>query len=442
MEISLAAQQQQQQKLQITPQMRQSMEILHMSALELNDYIKQQSVDNPFIELHPAKEMPISRYAGSAQPDWWQNLDLSGQSTLESVLLEQLAYMELDRAALALCSWIIGNLDDKGYLLQSKEEISVVKGIPLAQVCDAVSIVQSLEPYGVGASTLAECLILQLRQQQESDLLVYSLVQHDLVSIAQGKLKQLADKYETELADIKAAIATISSLNPRPGALYSREKPQYIIPDLQLRQLEGKYEVVLEQASLPHITLNHSYHSMLEQNASKDVHRYLTQHWQAAKRLTDSIERRKMTLLRTAGVMFEMQAAFCQKGISLIQPMTMKQVAEALRMHESTVSRAINHKYIRTPWGLYELKYFFTSSIHHTDGSMVSAIYMKERMRVFITSEKPDAPLSDQQIVSLLAGEGLLISRRTVTKYREQMNIMSSMGRKNSLKQQKEVLYN
>ncbi|OBZ10243.1 RNA polymerase factor sigma-54 [Bacillus sp. FJAT-26390] len=432
MEISLAAQQQ--QKLQLTPQMRQSMEILHMSALELNEYIKQQAVDNPFIELQPAKETPLSHYAGGAQPDWWQNVDLSGDATLESVLLEQLACMKLDRTALSLCSWIIGNLDDKGYLLHSKEELSAMKGIPLAQVCDAVSLIQSLEPYGVGASTLAECLVLQLRQQQESSLLVYSLVQHDLVSIGQGKLKQLADKYETELADIKAAITVISTLNPKPGALYSREKPQYIMPDLALRQLEGKYEVILERSSLPTITLNHSYLSMLEQNPSKDVHRYLTGHWQAAKGLTDSIERRKATLLRTAGVMFEMQAEFCRNGILHIRPMTMKQVAEALRIHESTVSRAISHKYIRTPWGLYELKYFFASSIHHADGSMVSAIYMKERIRALIAAEKRESPLSDQRIVALLAGEGLLISRRTVTKYREQMNIMSSAWRKRSLK--------
>jgi RNA polymerase sigma-54 factor len=436
MEISLAAIQQQQQKLQLTPQMRQSMEILQMSSLDLNEFLKQQALDNPFIELQPAKEVSFNRHIGSTNPDWWLNVEHSSETTLESVLLEQLAYLKLDRTTMALCKWIIGNLDDKGYLLYSKEEIASLKGTSITQVSDAVGIIQSFEPHGVGASTLAECLILQLQQQQESESLVINLVLHDLPNIAQGKLRQLAEKYETELSDIKASIAKISLLDPRPGALYGREKPQYIIPDLHLRQWEGKYEVYLDQSFLPHITINPSYLSIMEQNASKDVQRYLKKNWKAARELTSSIERRKVTLLKTAAVIFELQAEFCRKGVSHIRPMTMKQVADALHMHESTVSRAIHHKYIRTAWGLHELKYFFASSIKHADGTMVSAIYMKERIREHIAAEKTDSPLSDQQIASLLASEGLLISRRTVTKYREQMNVRSSTGRKQSLKRQ------
>ncbi|WP_169084130.1 RNA polymerase factor sigma-54 [Paenibacillus sp. PL91] len=431
MDISLAAQQQ--QKLQLTPQMRQSMEILQMSSLELNEFMKQQATDNPFIELQPSKEVSMNRHVGSTNPDWWLNVEHASETTLESVLLEQLAYMKLDRAVLSLCRWMIGNLDDKGYLLHSKEEIAALKGASYKQVSDAVGIIQSFEPHGVGASTLAECLILQLRQQQESDSLVINLIQHDLLTIAQGKLRQLAENYGTELSDIQAAIEKISSLHPRPGALYGREKPQYIIPDLQLRQVDGKFEVFLDPSTLPHITINPSYLSIMEQNVSKDVHRYLKKNWQAARELMGSIERRKVTLLKAAAVIFELQAAFCRKGVSHIRPMTMKQVADDLHMHESTVSRAINHKYIRTPWGLYALKYFFVSSIKHADGTMVSAIYMKERIREYIAAEKPDSPLSDQQIASLLTSEGLLISRRTVTKYREQMNVRSSTVRKQSL---------
>ncbi|UKS25959.1 RNA polymerase factor sigma-54 [Paenibacillus sp. HWE-109] len=428
MEILLSAEQE--QKLLLTPQMRQSMEILHMSSLDLNEFIKQQAMDNPFVELQPAKDIPAMRRASSSEQDWWLNVDLASEATLESVLLEQLTYMKLDRAVLALCKWIIGNLDDKGYLLHSIEEISAFMGASLSQVREAVGVVQSLEPYGVGASTLAECLILQLRQELERDPLVCSLVQHDLLSIAEGRFRQLAEKYETDLAEIKAAIQKISSLNPKPGALYSRGKTPYIMPDLQLKQVEGKYEVFIESGYLPAITLSGSYFSMMEQIASRDVHRYLKRNWLAAKGLIDSIERRKVTLLKVAGVIFQLQAGFCEKGSSSIRPMSMKQVAEALGVHESTISRTVNHKYIRTPWGLFELKHFFSSSIKQADGTTVSAIYIKERIREWISSEKPDSPLSDQQITSLLTSDGLLISRRTVTKYREQMNLQPSIRRR------------
>ncbi|MFC5653445.1 RNA polymerase factor sigma-54 [Paenibacillus solisilvae] len=429
MEIALAALQE--SKLQLTPQMRQSMEILHMSALDLNEYMKQQAMENPFIELQPVKEIPAIRFASSSKQDWWLNVSLPGEATLESVLLEQITYMKLDPAVLVLCKWIIGNLDEKGYLFYSKEEISSLNGASLKQVSEAVDVIQGLEPHGVGASTLAECLLLQLRQRQEVNSLIFNLVQHDLLSIAEGKHRQLAEKYETELSEIKTAIEKISSLNPRPGALYSWEKPQYILPDLQLKQAAGEYEVSLDNRFLPAISLNRSYLSLMEQHASKDIHRYLKNNWQAAQDLSDSIERRKATLLKVATVIFEVQAEFCRNGSSHIRPMTMKQIAEALHVHESTVSRAVSQKYIRTPWGLFELKHFFSSSIKHADGTTVSAIYMKERIREYISAEQPATPLSDQQIAALLTSEGLLISRRTVTKYREQLNLKSSARRKN-----------
>ncbi|WP_158602305.1 RNA polymerase factor sigma-54 [Cohnella endophytica] len=432
MEISQTALQE--QKLLLTSQMRQSMEILHMSSLDLNEFIQQQSLDNPFIELQHANDIPSTRHAGGSEQDWWLNADLSSEATLESVLLEQVTYMKLSPDVLILCKWIIGNLDEKGYLLHSIDEISALKGASLRQVSEAVSVIQGLEPYGVGASTLAECLLLQLQhqeQEQEDDQLVMSLVRDDLLSIAEGRLRQLAEKYGTEVANIKAAIVKISSLNPKPGALYVREKPQYILPDLQLIEVAGKYELSLESGGLPAITINDSYMSLMEQKASKDVHRYLKKNWQAAKELMDSIERRKATLLKTAGAIFELQAEFCKKGSSSIRPMSMKQIAETLQVHESTISRTVNHKYIRTPWGLFELKHFFSSSIKHADGTTVSAIYIKERVRECILTEEEASPLSDQQIALQLNSEGILISRRTVTKYREQMNLQSSTRRKN-----------
>ncbi|WP_054027518.1 RNA polymerase factor sigma-54 [Bacillus sp. FJAT-28004] len=428
MELSLNGKQE--QKLLLTPQMRQSMEVLQMSVWDLSELIKQQSMDNPFIELKPAKDFSGLHQASSTGLDWWLDVDHPNEPALESVLIEQLTYMKLDHTVLVVCRWIIGNLDEKGYLLYDKDEISTLTGTSLRHVDEAVGVIQGLEPYGVGASTLTECLILQLRHLHNSDPLVVKLVQHDLLRIAEGKLRLLAEKYETEVAVINAAIAKIKSLNPKPGALYSREKPQYIMPDLKLMHIAGEYKVFLVNSFLPEITLNDSYMNLMKQNVSRDIQLYLKKNWHAAKGIIDSIERRKATLLKVSSVIFELQAEFCVKGSVHIRPMTMKQIAEVLQVHESTISRAISHKYIRTPWGLFELKHFFSSSIKHADGTTISSVYTKDRIREYISAEKQASPLSDQQIASLLQSEGLLISRRTVTKYREQMNLQSSKRRK------------
>ncbi|MBP1963862.1 RNA polymerase factor sigma-54 [Paenibacillus aceris] len=428
MEMSLTAQQD--QKMLLTPHMRQSMEILQMSSLDLHEWVKQQMNDNPFIELRRTKERPAIRQTCGTKQEWWLNADHTRGETLETVLLEQLACMTLDSFERALCKWMIGNLDERGYLLYSKNEISALRGVSIRQVGKAVTVLQSLEPHGVGAATLAECLLLQLHQQKEVNALVISLVQQDLPSIAEGKLHQLAEKYGTDLSVIKAALAQIRALNPKPGASYSREQPQYVMPDLRLKLVEGKCEVSLENNSLPDITLNAFYLQLMEQKAAKDVHRFLKLNWQAANGLMDSIERRKMTLLKTATLIFELQADFCLKGNAYIRPMTMKQVADTLQVHESTVSRTVSHKFIQTPWGMFELKHFFSSAIKHADGTSVSAFYMKERIREAIMTEHRASPFSDQQLAELLILEGLLISRRTVTKYREQMGLPPAVKRK------------
>ncbi|MCY9657773.1 RNA polymerase factor sigma-54 [Paenibacillus chondroitinus] len=429
MEISIGALQD--HRMQLTPHMRQSMEILHMSSLDLHELVKQQANENPFIELKHRN--PASRNISGSNPDWRLNVDPSATPTLESVLLEQIACMNLDSRLKSLCKWIIGNLDAKGYLPYTRDEISAIQGSTLEQVRQAVQIIQCLEPYGVGASTLAECLLLQLQQMKGIDPLAADLIQQDLPDIAAGRIHQLAVKYDTEPSRIQAAIKQIKVLNPKPGAMYSREQPQYVIPDLTLKLMEGTYTVFLENAAIPGITLSDSYLRLMEEKASQDVYRYLKQQWQAAKGLMDSIERRKATLLQTASLMFELQADFCAKGTAHIGPMTMKQVAEALQVHESTVSRTVSRKYVQTPWGIFELKYFFSSSMKQIDGTSVSSFYMKEKLREAIAGEDRNRPYSDQQLSELLISKGFVISRRTVAKYREQMNLPPALKRRSNV---------
>lgn len=431
MEISLTALQD--YKMLLTPHMRQSMEILHMSSLDLHELVKQQANENPFIELTYRKESRASCGASSSNNDWWHNVDHSTSTTLESVLIEQIACMNLDSKLKILCKWIIGNLDAKGYLPYTRDEISTIQGSSLEHVSEAIRIIQSLEPYGVGASNLAECLLLQLQHMQGIEPLVRSLIQQDLHDIAKGKLHQLAAKYGIELSCIQAAIEQIKALNPKPGAIYSREQPEYVIPDLRLKQVEGKYTVSLENAALPGITLSDSYLRLMEQKVSQDAYRFLKQQWHAAKGLMDNIERRKVTLLQTACLMFELQADFCAKGTAHIGPMTMKQVATVLQVHESTVSRTVSRKYIQTPWGMFELKYFFSSSIKQADGASVSSFFMKEKIREAIAEENRDHPFSDQQLAELLISNGLIISRRTVAKYRDQMHLPPAAKRRSNV---------
>ncbi|WP_141334557.1 RNA polymerase factor sigma-54 [Paenibacillus sp. tmac-D7] len=432
MELALTSAQH--QKLSITPQLRQSMEILHMSSLDLSEYIREHTADNPFIEInadpYKAKFGPSMKYRSLSPNEWWLNRNHKTESTLESALLEQVKYLNLDKVTFELCTLVIGSLDERGYLLQQKEWIVERLGVSIEQVNHAVQIIQSLEPYGLAASSLEECLLIQLDQLGDTDTLIRDLVRYDLMSIAKGKIQQLAKKYATDAADIQQRIDRISKLNPKPGSIFSNENPHYIIPDLVLKNTGHTIQLFIEEQSLPQLSLNTYYLDMMKQNDSKEVSGYLKKRWQAAKWVMQCIDQRKMTLLRVAGVIFERQSEFCRKGPSFIQSISMKQVADMLDIHESTVSRSVNNKYVMTPWGLYELKHFFTSSIKQSDGESVSAVQMKERIREIIRQENKSAPLSDQKIAEYLQKEGLTISRRTVTKYREDLNILSTAQRK------------
>jgi RNA polymerase sigma-54 factor len=430
-EIALAVTQQ--QRLLLTPQLRQSMEILQMSSFDLNQYVLEQAADNPVIDFHMDKRKTklSSRIANSRSSDWWLNDHHSPERTLEEVILEQIHYLLLDKMTLDLCKLIIGSLDERGYFLKQQQDwVAAYTRVSSEQVRTAIQVIQSLEPAGLAASSLEECLLIQLDHQNEDNPLLRNLITHDLPDIAKGKIQQLSKKYTVETSDIQKAIDLITKLNPKPGSMYSKEKPQYVIPDLILRQQDGQFELVIEEAAFPVLTLNVEYTNMMKQSESKEVSRYLKDRYQAATELMLSVEKRKTTLLRVASIIFEKQSEFGTRGPAYIQPLSMKQIADALQVHESTVSRTVNHKYVMTPWGLFELRHFFSSSIKQSEGDAVSAIHTKERIREIILHENKNAPLSDQKLAEILQGEGILISRRTVTKYREQLTILSTVQRK------------
>jgi RNA polymerase sigma-54 factor len=432
MDLALSAVQT--QKLSITPQLKQSMEILQMSSLDLNAFILEQTADNPFVELNSDQYKVRTRQtAGSASPaqsDWWLNRNYDSEVSLEMTLLEQLKFLQLDRLTCHLCTLVIGSLDENGYLIQQKEWIADSTGVTLEQVDHAVRIIQSLEPIGVAATSLEECLLLQLDRHANADSLSRDLIQNDLAYIAAGKIQQLAIKYGVDTACIQQVIDRIKWLNPKPGSLFSTEKPLYVIPDLHLTIKDGQVELAIKEASVPVISLNRFYIDMMKKNDTKEVSDYLKKRWQAADWFMQCIEQRKKTLLKVAGVIFDKQTDFCRNGPACIQPLSMKQIADVLQIHESTVSRTVSNKYVMTPWGLFKLKHFFTSSIKQQEGECVSALQIKEQIREAISSENKHCPLSDQKITELLQAAGFGISRRTVAKYREQMKILPTAQRK------------
>ncbi|BBH20078.1 RNA polymerase sigma-54 factor [Paenibacillus baekrokdamisoli] len=423
------------QKLTLTPQLRQSVEILQMSSFDLTTYMQERALENPFIEISGDSFAPIQvgSSRGTASIDQGRMLQhhSSEELTLETVLLEQLNELQLDKTVYRLCKLIIGSLDERGYLAKEMGWMAEQMATSMETVRMATGIIQLMEPYGVAAASLEECLLIQMERLGEKDSLVLELVKHELNHIAQGRLLQLASKYSVSLTEIQTAVDKISMLNPNPGAAYQQEKIHYIKPDLLLKcQPDGSYELGILEASTPTVTISSIYMDMMKCQHDKNTAQYLRNNWKAAKWLLQSISQRKSTLLQVGQAIFAYQTDFCMSGTSQMRPMSLKHIAQKVQLHESTICRAVNGKYVRTPWGLFELKHFFTSAIRHTDGEDVSALRVKDSIRHLIKEEDKAAPLSDQKITDLLRRDGILIARRTVTKYREQLHLYTAAERK------------
>ena len=433
MQLTLSTIPQQQQNLTITPQIQQSIEILQFSYEDLIRYLQELAAENPFLELNAnACSTGYRRYESSRtmEYDWRQNIPSRSEPTLESFLMGQLHELKLDKAVYTVCKFVIGNLDERGYFPHDAGWIAGLLKISREEADEAIRIVQCLEPAGIAAFSLEHCLLLQLEQYNKANSLACTLVANDLPNIAKGKMDYLAKKYSVPVEDIKLAIGEIVKLDPKPGAgFHHPAKTPYIAPDLILHTAEDHFELVAEREELPLVSPNLYYLNMLEQELPQETAKFLRTKWQHAKWILESLKMRKSTLVKVASVIFEKQSEFCLKGPPFIRPLTMAQVADELNFHESTVSRAVNGKYVLTPWGIFELKHFFPSSLKQAGGA-VSSVHIKYRIRELIREEDLNHPYSDQQIAERLERERITVSRRTVAKYREQMNILSAALRK------------
>ncbi|WP_158301926.1 RNA polymerase factor sigma-54 [Paenibacillus mesophilus] len=418
------------QQQHLSPQLQQSIHILQISAAELADYLQEQSMGNPLLSV--TWQSPGERKRKSAagmRPDIGDDVlsrVRSTADTLESELLGQLRISGIDGRHLRIARYLAGNVDESGYVAVGLEETAAILGEPLEEIEEALRQLQSLEPAGIGARDLRECLLLQIAADSDANVWASAVVSECLADVAGGRLKKIAGKLGITGEQVNQAIDYIRGLDPRPGRRFGISTGTYIQPDAYIRKINGDYTIVLNESLLPKMSINPYYENLLHDNDCKEAKPFLSGSMQSAKWLIRSVEQRNATLYRVLETIVEKQVDFLEQGVQHLKPMNLKAIADRLDVHESTVSRAVRDKYVQTPQGLFELKYFFTTGLPTAGGDSTSAETIKAKIRLYIDGEDKRSPLSDQQMADMLAAEGIRISRRTVMKYREEMQLLSS----------------
>ncbi len=457
------------QRLAMTPSLLQKIELLTLSRLELCELLNQELAENPVLEEvqeSPDYEIPeklaeqqqkaeqeqgdtyddfdyeyfFGEYLGSSYKNRERESDddrpsfdlfLASPSTLSDHLTWQLNLSDISAEIRPIADYIVGNINADGYLTVSVEEIAATLSVPVSQVEEALEVVQSLDPTGVGARDLQECLLLQIRAADLTGSLEEKLVQGYLPLVQQKKFKEICKELGCEYEEIATALENIRRFSPRPGQKYSSEKPVYVQPDVYIYKVEDEYQIALNDDGLPRLKLNRAYREMLkEQNVSKDTKSFIKERFRAALELLKSVDQRQQTIFRVCQCIVNRQRDFLDHGLLYLKPMLIKDIAEELGVHSSTISRVVANKYAHTPQGVIELRKFFTVGVESADGENLSIVHVKERIKRIISNEDSSKPLSDQKIARILNQEGIQITRRTVAKYRDQMRVPGSRERK------------
>ncbi|WHY71487.1 RNA polymerase factor sigma-54 [Fictibacillus enclensis] len=430
--------QQQNLSLVMTAELRQAIAILQYPCYELSRFLQEQAVENPLIELSESSAVFEKSKKKALQKDRsHQDADIIGRMqpaelTMHDHLLHQVLDMPISENQAAVVRYLILNIDEAGYLDITKEEMLERFSIPSALFHECIDWLHQLEPAGIGARNLRECLILQMKAlgMSEHDL-PYQVADHYLDLLAERKLRQIASLLAVTVQEAEQAADFIQSLDPKPGRKLSQPSDMgYLYPDLSVTENNGSYSLAVNEQFTPKIRLNEGYADLLQTKAGGAA-QYLQEHFQKLQWLQKSLEQRKNTLIMIAKEIVSAQQRFLKWGPEHLVPMTLREVADRIGMHESTVSRAVKNKVIQTPRGAFELKYFFTAKIETVGGENASAQTAKLAIKKLVDSEDKVKPLSDQAIAEKLISEkGLSISRRTVAKYREELNIPSSSKRK------------
>ncbi|MCB5725596.1 RNA polymerase factor sigma-54 [Mitsuokella jalaludinii] len=440
------------QHLAMTMQLQQAIEILQLSAQDLCATIEKEYLENPVLEMEYSTGRR-ERYAqdgsvnvraladyldgGSKQPAYFTDEDEHQfdaptplHATLEEELLEQVNFTFTENESeRAVATFLVGSLDSRGYLTLPTAEAARAMGCSEAEVLRILAVIQSFEPAGVGARDLAECLRLQAQRSGIYEGLVAAIIDRHLDAVAAHRLKEIAAAEHVQPADVQMAVDIVRRLNPKPGAAYGAADSTYITPDVIIRKGEKGYEVEVEEAGVPKLHISALYRQ--SDTFDKKTQKYIASRLRAAAWLINSIEQRRTTIRRVVEEIVRRQPAYFEKGPASLEPMTMKDVADTIGVHESTVSRAVANKYAELPTGVVALRSLFTSRSARTEtGEDVAAAQAKSVIESFIKGEDPKKPLSDQKLCTLLKERGIALSRRTVMKYREQLGYDSSVKRK------------
>ena len=403
------------QRLVMTPELRQSIEILQMSAAELKETIEREHLENPTIELEYFDEPPAFDAEKIFEPP-----DTSA-TTLEEFLMEQAIFV-FDAEELSVAKFLIGALDANGYLTISIADAAQILHVAENFLLEILRRVQALEPAGIGARNLAECLKLQAERKEIFSGLVAAIIERHLEEVASHKIKNIARAENSSVEEVRRAIEIIRALNPKPGSAYGGGVTKFIVPDVRIT--EGG-EIFLNSASFPRVKISEDYSDLKDLDA--ETKNYLAQHLNSARQLLRNIRQREKTLLRVVEAIVRRQEKFLRRGWHFLKPMTMRELAEELNLHESTISRAVANKFAELPFGVVELRKIFSASISTED---VTAAKVKALIVELIKSENPQRPLSDKALAEILSARGISVARRTVMKYREQLGILSSAKRR------------
>jgi len=352
-------------------------------------------------------------------------------TSLQEALLEQVRLSSIPDEQRPIAEMLIGNIDDHGYLKASIEELALSTSLPADKIQEVLKVVQSFDPPGVGARELRECLQLQLERSGQTETLEYRIISDYMDALGKRRIPEIARGLDIGVDEVQDALERIACLEPRPGRAFISDNNQYISPEIFVQKVGDEFVVTNNNEQIPHLRISNAYKDLMAQGSnSAEVRSYVREKIRAGKFLIKSLHQRQMTILNIAKEIVARQREFMEKGVAHLKPLTMQPVAEVVGVHETTVSRAVSGKYMQTPQGVFEMKYFFTGGIQTSDGVGVSNTTVKDMVAEMFRNEIPAKPLSDQEIVKMLSDKGIVIARRTVAKYRSELNILPSNLRK------------
>ncbi len=486
MKAGLSQHTQLKQELKINPRLYQAMDLLYMPLLDLQQHLKQELLNNPFLDMVEPEEdeeeseeeateveaAPEEEKANNDEIDWEEILldgfDTGGRReeheereyyepvtvdsrSLADHLIDQITLLDLTPRQQFLADEFIGNVNEDGYLACPVEQVlnSVneeiqraaeaadrdIDDLPLYthdEVEEMLDIIQNLDPPGVGARDLRECLMLQLREAGLEQSVPYRLVRDCFDELINHRWSEISKRFGISPGDVQKAADEIKKLDPKPGLMYSNASDNYIIPDLIVDKIDGRYHVFLNDANLPRLKLSRAYQEIArdKKKFEGESKEFISSKLNSANWMIQAIEQRRQTMLKVMNYIVDRQRDFFEKGVQYLKPLTLREVAEVISMHESTVSRVTNEKFVQTPRGVLPLKFFFSSGLSTTGGEDVSARGIKAQIEKLVADEDPKHPLTDQAIVNILKESGVQIARRTVAKYRDQLGVLSARMRK------------